>query len=114
MIYELRIYDVIPNRRKALYERFTAGALDLLKKHNFRVLDMWEPTDGQEKLVYLLAWTDERERAACWRAFRNDPEWQDLKTRTEADGAMVTRMDHLLLHSLPFAPGTLDERPGRP
>ena len=107
MIYELRIYDVVPNRREALYDRFRQGALALLEKHGFRMLDMWEPTDGVEKLVYLLEWNDENERAACWRSFRNDPEWRDLKTRTEAEGQMVTKMDYLLLGSVPFAPNRL-------
>lgn len=112
MIYELRIYDVIPNRRQALYDRFQRGALRLLAKHGFRILDMWEPTDGQEKLVYLLQWQDETERARCWHAFRHDPEWQELKTSTESEGAMVTRMDYLLLASLPFAPSRLADRLG--
>lgn len=112
MIYELRIYDVIPNRREALYDRFRQGALKLLAKNGFRIVDMWEPTDGQEKLVYLLAWKDENERAACWNAFRHDPDWQELKTRTEAEGAMVTRMEHLLLGSLPFAPNRLADLMG--
>lgn len=110
MIYELRTYDVIPNRRQALYDRFRNGALDLLAKHGFRIIDMWEPTDGQEKFVYLLEWEDEKERAACWSAFRHDPEWQQLKTSTEDEGPMVTRMDYLLLGSVPFTPNRLQLR----
>lgn len=103
MIYELRIYDVIPDRRGALYDRFRKGALRLLGKHGFRIVDMWEPTDAREKLFYLLAWKDANEREAVWRAFRMDPTWQKLKTATEAAGPMVTKMDYYLLESLPFA-----------
>jgi heme-degrading monooxygenase HmoA len=110
MIYELRIYDVVPNRREALYDRFKNSALRLLAKHGFRIIDMWEPTDGQEKLVYLLSWRDENERAETWHAFRHDPDWQQLKTSTEAEGMMVTRMDYLLLGSLPFTPHRLSDR----
>jgi heme-degrading monooxygenase HmoA len=100
MIYELRIYDIIPNRKKDLYARFTEGALALLEKHGFRMIDMWEPTDGQEKLVYLLEWEDDNARADGWRRFRGDPEWQELKTRTEAAGPLVTKMEHVLLRSI--------------
>jgi hypothetical protein len=71
---------------------------------------MWEPTDGQEKLIYLLEWHDEKERAERWNAFRHDAEWQQLKTNTEGEGAMVTRMDYLLLGSLPFAPHRIADR----
>lgn len=103
MIYELRIYDIIPDRREALYGRFRHGALRLLAKHGFRVVDMWEPTDAREKLFYLLAWKDANEREAVWSAFRKDPAWQKLKTGSEAHGPMVTRMEYYLLRSLPFA-----------
>lgn len=103
MIYELRIYDIIPNRRQALYDRFKKGALRLLGKHGFRIIDMWEPTDAREKLFYLLAWRDANEREAVWRAFRMDPAWQRLKTGTEAAGPMVTKMEYYLIQSLPFA-----------
>jgi hypothetical protein len=104
VIYELRIYDVIPNRKQALYDRFTGGALRLLAKHGFKIVDMWEPTDGREKLFYLLEWPDAIARDAAWRAFRADPEWQRLKTETEAAGPIVTRMEFYLVQSLPFAP----------
>lgn len=100
MIYELRIYDIIPNRRSALYDRFRAGALTLLQKHGFKLLNMWEPTDGQEKLFYLLEWESETARAAAWNAFRSDPDWQELKTSTEAGGPMVTKMEHFFLRDL--------------
>lgn len=103
MIYELRIYDIIPDRRAALYDRFRKGALRLLRKHGFRIIDMWEPTDAREKLFYLLAWTNATERDKCWRAFRIDPAWQKLKTETEEGGPMVTKMDYYLLESLAFA-----------
>jgi hypothetical protein len=102
VIYELRIYDIIPNRRQALYDRFVEGALDLLRKHGFKMVAMWEPSDGQEKLFYLLEWPDEKARAAGWRSFRSDPAWQELKTSTEAAGPMVTRMDYYLLREVPF------------
>jgi heme-degrading monooxygenase HmoA len=104
MIYELRIYDVIPNRKQALYDRFTRGALKLLAKHGFKIVDMWEPTDAREKLFYLLEWPDANAREAGWRAFRSDPAWQRLKTESEAAGPMVTKMDYYLIQSLPFAP----------
>jgi len=103
VIYELRIYDIIPDRREALYDRFKKGALRLLGKHGFRIVDMWEPTDAREKLFYLLAWKDANEREAVWRAFRMDPVWQKLKTGTEAEGPMVTKMEYYLIESLPFA-----------
>ncbi|OGA18792.1 MAG: hypothetical protein A3I63_08825 [Betaproteobacteria bacterium RIFCSPLOWO2_02_FULL_66_14] len=103
MIYELRIYDIIPNRREALYDRFKKGALRLLGNHGFRIVDMWEPTDAREKLFYLVAWKDANEREVVWRAFRMDPAWQRLKTRTEAAGPMVTKMEYYLIQSVPFA-----------
>lgn len=102
MIYELRIYDVIPNRREPLYQRFVDGALELLRKHGFRIVNMWEPTDGQEKLVYLLEWDSVEARERGWRAFRHDPEWAELKTRSEAAGPLVSKMESLVLEQVEF------------
>ncbi len=102
MIYELRVYSVVPNRRKALYDRFANGAMALLKKHGFQIVDMWEPTDGQEKFIYLLAWEDANAREKGWHDFRFDPDWQKLKTESEAEGMILARMEHYLLHSAPF------------
>ena len=86
----------------ALYERFKSGALALLKKHGFNVMHMWEPSDGREKLVYLLGWEDPNAREKAWHEFRFDPDWQRLKTETEAEGPLVTKMDYYLLQTAPF------------
>lgn len=102
MIYELRIYDVIPDKRAVLYERFTRHALALLKKHGFKIVDMWEPYDGREKLMYLLEWPDADTRERTWHAFRFDPEWIRVKSEAEKDGPLVTKMDYYLLHRAPF------------
>jgi heme-degrading monooxygenase HmoA len=104
MIYELRIYDVIPDRKQALYDRFAGGALALLEKHGFRIVDMWEPADGREKFFYILEWPDANTREAGWRAFRADPEWQKLKTESEAAGPITTKMEYWLLDRAPFWP----------
>jgi heme-degrading monooxygenase HmoA len=105
MIYELRTYTLVPNRRAALYRRFQSGALDLLRKHGFDILDMWEPTDARELLIYLLRWQDANAREESWRRFRLDPAWQKLKTESEAAGPMVTKMDYVLLQQAPFFAG---------
>ena len=105
MIYELRIYDVLPEGRKALYKRFRDDALDLLARHGFDIVGMWEPSDGREKLFYLLRWDSADARERAWHAFRNDPDWIRVKSAAEAAGPIVSKMEFFLLHDAPFFPG---------
>ena len=102
MIYEMRIYDVLPEGREALYNRFRDNALDLLARHRFHIIGMWEPSDGREKLFYLLRWDSADARERAWHAFRNDPDWIRVKAAAEAGGPIVSKMEFFLLQDAPF------------
>jgi hypothetical protein len=58
MIYELRIYNCIPNRMPALLKRFETITFDLFKKHGIRQAGFWTTLIGEsnQNLFYLLAW----------------------------------------------------------
>jgi len=102
MVYELRIYDIIPTARQALYDRFSNGALQLIERHGIKLLAAWEPSDGRERLFTLYEWecADARERG--WYAFRADPAWQALKAETEKNGPLLTRYEAIMLQHAPF------------
>ena len=54
-----------------------------MKKHGFRIVDMWESRgDKRLEFVYLLEWPDEAARVAAWRAFMGDQEWSAVKRQT--------------------------------
>ena len=71
----------------------------------FDIVGMWEPSDGREKLFYLLRWNSADARERAWHAFRNDPDWIAVKAAAEAAGPIVSKMEFYLLHDAPFFPG---------
>jgi hypothetical protein len=105
VIFELRIYDIVPSRKSDLYCRFERGALRLIDRHAIRLLDMWEPCDGRERLFSLYEFADANAREEAWRRFRADPEWMELKTRTEAQGPLLSNYQSWLVQRPDFYTG---------
>ena len=91
MIYELRTYKIPPGRMDDILDRFERVTMDLFEKHSIEVVGFWtvaEPATANE-LVYLLKFPSLEASAAAWTAFRDDPEWQETRRRTEANGPIV-------------------------
>jgi len=63
MIHQLRIYEIFEPNRDAFHARFRNHAARLMKKHGFRIVDMWESRgDRRLEFVYVLEWPDEAAR----------------------------------------------------
>ncbi|BAY49413.1 hypothetical protein SAMD00079811_70420 [Scytonema sp. HK-05] len=71
MIYELRIYDAMPGRRRALLSRFQNHTLQIWEKHGICQAGFWTTLIGENqsnRLTYLLAWdsmAERQERSLC-------------------------------------------------
>ena len=88
--YELRIYQCYPGRLDALLKRFEQHTTRLFEKHGMTNVGYWLPTAPDNKsLYYILAYPDQESRNRSWAAFSGDPAWQDVRTRSEADGKIV-------------------------
>ena len=93
-IYELRVYHCLPNRLDALVNRFANHTLALFEKHGMKNVGYWLPTaEGNKDLVYILSYPSMEAREASWKAFMNDPEWQDVWKKSEADGKIIEKID---------------------
>lgn len=85
MIHQLRIYEIFERNREAFHTRFRDHAARIMRRHGFRVVDMWESRrDWRLEFVYLLEWADEAARDAAWKVFMSDPEWSAIKRETSA------------------------------
>ncbi|BAZ21433.1 hypothetical protein NIES4073_23110 [Kalymmatonema gypsitolerans NIES-4073] len=106
MIYELRIYDAMPGRRRALLSRFQNHTLQIWEKHGIRQAGFWTTLIGENesnRLTYLLAWDSMAERQERWGAFLADPEWIAIKAETEKDGQLVQNISNSLLAPTAFS-----------
>jgi hypothetical protein len=109
MIYELRTYWAAPGKLDQLHSRFRALTLAVFARHGIQLIGMWtpaQPTVESGDLVYLLAFPDQAERAARWRAFDEDAEWQAGETASEVDGPLVVQVTSTVLTPTDYSPLT--------
>ena len=105
MIYEMRVYRVVPNRMPALLKRFEGTTLALWQRHGIRQAGFWTTAVGEsnQELTYMLAWDSMAEREQKWTAFQSDPEWIAKRAESEKDGAIVANIANSLLLPTSFS-----------
>ncbi len=110
--YELRTYTVHPGRLGALVARFREHTARLFERHGMKNVGYWIPTDGDkganDTLVYLLSYPSRDAAKTAWKAFNADPEWQQAKAASEADGKIVAKVESVYLTPTDFSPAIVD------
>ena len=98
MLYEWRIYKVVPGKMDALHNRFKNITLRLFENHSIKVVGFWETVIGETNtLYYMLAWENMAHREKAWNSFMSDPEWIRARQETEKNGPLVERVTNMLL-----------------
>jgi NIPSNAP protein len=106
-VYELRIYHANEGKLDDLLRRFRDHTITLFTKHNMKSVAYWTPTDDPLKgktLVYILEHPSREAATANWQAFRDDPEWQSVRDKSEANGKLVDHIDSTYLTLTDFSP----------
>ncbi len=106
-VYELRVYHVFEGKLDDLLRRFRDHTMQLFEKHGIRNVAYWTPLDEPLKgktLVYILAHPSRDAATANWKAFRDDPEWQSVRDKSEANGKLVEKVDSTFLALTDFSP----------
>ena len=106
MIYELRIYDVIPGKMPALSARFENPVAGLFARHGIRVVGYWTTLvgEGSNEFTYLVAYESMADREKKWTAFVNDAEWQAARAESEKNGPLVARIRNQFLAPTAYSP----------
>jgi hypothetical protein len=106
-VYELRVYHTYEGKLDDLLRRFREHTTQLFERHSIRNVAYWTPTDDPLKgktLFYILAHPSRQAATANWQAFRDDPEWQDVQKKSEANGKLVEKVDSTFLTLTDFSP----------
>jgi hypothetical protein len=106
-VYELRIYHVYEGKLGELLARFRDHTMKLFEKHGIKNVAYWTPTDEPlrgKTLVYMLAHPSREAATANWQAFRDDPDWQSVRDKSEANGKLVEKIDSTFLTLTDFSP----------
>ena len=106
MIYEWRVYEIVPGKKRALNERFAKHTVRLFEKHGMSVVGFWESIVGgrTNALYYMLAFKNLDHLESAWRDFQADPEWQEVASSSEKEGPLVASITNMVLKPAYFSP----------
>ncbi len=105
-LQQLRIYELNRSNKDAFHRRFQDHALRIMKRHDFRIIDMWESDTGKKvEFVYLLSWPDKDTMDARWKEFLADQEWIDIKRKSVAEsGELVGEVSSRSMIRVSYSP----------
>jgi len=107
-IFELRIYTTPEGKLAELDTRFRSPERSYFVRHGMMEIGYFHPMDPADgaghTLVYMLAHASRDAAAASWAGFRADPDWIALKTATEKNGALTTKVVSIFLTPTEFSP----------
>jgi NIPSNAP len=106
-VYELRVYHAYEGKLDDLLKRFREHTTKLFEKHGIKNLAYWVPLDEPLKgktLIYILEHPSREAATANWQAFRDDPEWQSVRDKSEANGKIVEKVDSTFMALTDFSP----------
>lgn len=107
LFYELRLYSIAPGRLADMANRFRNDLNTLFPKHGVLPLAGWTATAGMgmPRFVYMMPWHSLEQRARSLSAFAGDPQWAEVRNRTNGPSELVERYDiHLLKAITPLRP----------
>ena len=112
MLYELRVYEVVPGKIGALNDRFANITLKFFDKYGIKALGFWTPAIGTSgQLIYLVEWQSLAQREEVWDRFVVDPDWSAARAKTEEHGPIVARVINSILKPTSYFPRVVDPLP---
>ncbi|HYG39253.1 MAG TPA: NIPSNAP family protein [Cytophagales bacterium] len=104
-VYELRVYHAHPGKLEDLQRRFRKHTTRIFEKHGMTNVGYWIPLENLDnKLIYILSYPSREARENSWKAFGSDPEWQKVKSLSEANGKLVDKVESSFLKTTDFSP----------
>ena len=107
VVYELRIYHVVPGKIEDLVARFRDHTKKLFADHGIKSVAYWTALEEPVKsstFFYILEHPSREAAAANWKAFQDDPEWKSVKAKSEENGKLVEKIDSTFLTLTDFSP----------
>jgi hypothetical protein len=103
--FEMRIYYAAPGKLDALISRFSDNTTRIFEKHGMQNIGYWVPASNEKNaLYYILAYPDKDSRKKSWDAFGADPEWKDVKSKSEISGKLVDSVKSVFMYATDILP----------
>ena len=105
MLYELRVYEIVPLRMNDINNRFANHTTKIWERLGIRTVGFWENLIGPSNiLTYILVWENLEEREKKWDAFVKDPEWQKVTEETHRNGPIVLKTTNTIMRPTYYSP----------
>jgi hypothetical protein len=107
MLYEIRLYTVVPGRIDVAYERFGVHLPTLFARYGIANVGRWTATAGPggSMFVYMMRYPDLAARERQWNGFYLDKEWYEIRAATQGDEEATERFDlHFLKANASWVP----------
>jgi hypothetical protein len=102
-VFEMRTYYTHPGKLEDLNKRFREHTTRLFQKHGMENIGYWIPNDKPDTLVYILAHKSREAADASWKAFQSDPDWQKVRSESEAAGPIVAKVDRVWMAATDYS-----------
>jgi hypothetical protein len=105
-VYELRTYYTHPGKLPDLNARFRNHTTRLFEKHGMTNIGYWVPQDEpahSNTLIYVIAHESREQAKKNWAAFGADPEWQKVRTASEAGGKIVEKVESVFMDATDYS-----------
>ena len=106
-VFEIRTYTTAEGKLQDLQRRFREHTLKLFERHGMVNIAYWTPQDpkaASNTLIYVLAHESREAAAQSWAAFSADPEWKQVRAASEANGAIVIKVESTFVEATDFSP----------
>jgi hypothetical protein len=104
-VYEMRVYYAAEGKLDALNARFRDHTVKLFEKHGITNVAYLMPIENPDrKLIYFLSYPSREARVASWKAFADDPAWQEARKASEVDGKLITKVESAFLQATDYSP----------
>lgn len=106
-VFELRMYQ--SDNGSTLSRKikmFNEGEMGIFKRLGMRPVFFAETLIGRNmpNLVYMLSFDNLAARESLWKAFGEDPEWKQLRSKPHyGDAEIVSNISNTILRPLPFS-----------
>lgn len=102
MLYELRIYTILEGRMDAIQQRFERHTLGIFERLGIKVADFWIDQTGHPKLYYVIEYKNMEDRQLKWGTFVQDPEWVEVKRKSEESGPIIEKIEEIFMRRAEF------------
>jgi NIPSNAP len=106
-VFEIRTYTTPEGKLDELHKRFREHTMKIFERHGMTNIGYWTPQDpplAGRTLIYVISHKSREDAKKNWAEFGADPEWKKVKSASEANGPIVTKVESVFVDATDYSP----------